>query len=105
MRNIPLIILLSFCLLGASKCGHYMPAMDVNFWAADSHQEGIVDKQHNDFISCRDEVRFEQYVCLTREDVSEIYHTLQQCKQWRKGTEFMEIDKLRELQNQISIDK
>lgn len=57
------------------------PPIDVQFWAGDSIEEGISRTQEKRFIECKAS-EFDEYVCLTYDDLKKIYEALLQCEDW-----------------------
>lgn len=57
-----------------------IPALNVNWWTIDSQIQSLVDKQHNQVISCADK-KVEQHACLSYDDILEIFTLLQMCRE------------------------
>ncbi len=76
-----LLILRSLSLLGASQCSTKPPAIDIELWAGDSATSSIVRKQNSASIECRD-VKFDDFVCVSYDDLAKVYSTIQKCKKW-----------------------
>lgn len=68
-------------LLALSGCRTAIPPMDVKFWAGDSHKSGITRSQDKTTLECS-QPEFDQYVCLSYDDVKEIFNTMLKCKNW-----------------------
>lgn len=62
-------------------CKTPMPAIDVAFWAGDSAKDGVSRAQENKTMACSDP-SFDDYTCLSYEDVKKIFALLQECQQW-----------------------
>lgn len=75
------IIILAYVLLTTGCKPVTMPSIDVQFWAADSERSSIVLKSEDAEISCASP-DFDQYACLTYEDIQKIWDTMLQCKEW-----------------------
>jgi hypothetical protein len=73
-----LMILYALALPG---CKSNMPSIDAKFWAGDSAQAGISRSQDQKTLECKSP-EFDQFVCLTYDDLRKIYNTLLKCKQW-----------------------
>lgn len=58
-----------------------IPAIHAKFWAGDSKNDSITRSQDHDSLLCRD-IQFDNYVCLTYEDLKKIYDTMLTCKEW-----------------------
>lgn len=67
----------------ASTCSvtKKIPKIDVAIWAGDSASGSIVRNQDQRAIACR-EPAFDQYTCMTYDDLKKIYSTLLKCKKW-----------------------
>lgn len=61
--------------------GAEMPKIDVSMWAGDSNRAGITRSQEHKSIGCFDE-QFDEFVCLTYDDLKKIYGTLLKCQKW-----------------------
>lgn len=72
-----------FYLLTLPGCKESIPPIDATFWAGDSKNIGITRAQDSKTIQCN-QAEFDQYVCLSYDDVKKIYDTLLQCKEWPK---------------------
>ncbi len=64
-----------------TSCRGTVPAVEAKFWAGDSVRGGITRAQESKTMMCTDS-EFDDYVCLTYEDLKEIYALLLQCKSW-----------------------
>lgn len=67
--------------LSLSGCANHPPKVDVSFWAGDSAKDGISRAQENKTMPCADP-EFDNYVCLSYEDLKEIFDAMLLCKQW-----------------------
>jgi hypothetical protein len=67
--------------LTMTGCRTNVPAIDAKFWAGDSAKSGITRAQENRTLACENP-EFDEYVCLSYEDLKKIYSTLLQCKDW-----------------------
>lgn len=70
-----------FVSLSLPACTHPMPAVDVTIWAGDSAKSGITRAQENRTLACA-EPDFDEYACLTYQDIKKLYAMMLQCKEW-----------------------
>lgn len=73
-----------FWVLALPGCKNPIPVIDVSFWAGDSAKDGVSRAQEGKTLACKDP-QFDQFVCLTYEDLQKIYDTLLECKDWPKS--------------------
>lgn len=85
--------------MGASSCGSGpVPAVDLQLYAGSSEEEGIVRKQANEVIKCSSE-SINGFVCMSYEDLEEVYLIIQQCKQWPKSLAMMPLRQQNKLED------
>lgn len=73
--------LLMSCIFLIGCPGSEMPKIDISLWAGDSDRDGITRSQESRSIGCH-EHDFDQFVCLTYDDLKSIYSTILKCKKW-----------------------
>jgi hypothetical protein len=61
--------------------GTEMPKIDISLWAGDSNRDGITRAQEDRSMGCQEKY-FDEFVCLTYDDLKVIYATLLKCKKW-----------------------
>src|ERR1700689_1859763 len=66
-------------------CKTNPPAIDVTFWAGDSSKTGVTRAQDNQTLSCGS-ASFDDYACLTYEDIRKIWDALLLCEKWPAQT-------------------
>lgn len=72
-------------MMGASNCST-APKWDARFYVGDSANGAITRNnppEPADIISCFDS-RVDNYVCVSFDDLKELYEILQRCKQWEQ---------------------
>ncbi len=74
-------VTLTFLMLALTSCKNPIPKINTFLWAGDSDREGITRAQDHLTISCG-EPAFNDYVCLTYNDLTQIYRTFFKCKDW-----------------------
>lgn len=80
-----ILIALALPLMG-SNCSQPIPAIDIKIWSGDADKGSIRRAQVGDEILATDP-RFNQYSCMTYDDLKKIYDTLLQCKKWRANVD------------------
>lgn len=73
------IIYISLNFLGCAS--QPMPAVDVKVWAGDSAKAGISRAQEQLTLACI-EPDFDEYACLSYQDIKKLYAAMLQCKEW-----------------------
>lgn len=79
-------ILITSALLMGSNCSQPIPSIDVKIWSGDAERESIRRAQVGEEILASDP-RFNNYSCMTYEDLKKVYDTLLQCKRWRNSVD------------------
>ena len=75
-----------FCVLILTGCPHLdIPKIDVTLWAGDYERQGITRAQEEKTLACMDP-QFDEFVCLTYEDLRTLYNTMLKCKEWDDET-------------------
>ena len=64
-------------------CPHKVkiPKIEISLWAGDSEREAISRSQESKSISCKDP-RIDEFVCLSYDDLKNIYSTFLKCETW-----------------------
>jgi hypothetical protein len=96
-KTLQILMIFSGTLI-ANSCGSpntKIPEIQIKTWAGDYREGAIVRAQDNAKVSCRDSY-FDNYVCLSYEDLKKIYETLLICKDWGASSNMMPIDRLLE---------
>lgn len=104
-QGLLLILIAMYC---AGCPGAEMPNIDIQMWAGDSSRSGITRSQEEKTLSCEDP-QFDEFVCLTYEDLKKMYSTMLRCKKWgevisEENTKKF-IDKNPDVHHKIFIDK
>lgn len=73
--------LIIFILTIPGCAGTHLPPIDASFWAGDSAKNGISRSQENRTLECKDP-SFDNYTCLSYQDIQKIYDTMLECKEW-----------------------
>jgi hypothetical protein len=72
--------------MGATNCSHPIPKIDIKIWSGDSETGSIRRSQEGEMILAMDG-RFNNYACMTYDDLKKVYETLLQCKKWKRDTD------------------
>lgn len=75
------VIMILLAISGITGCRTPMPKIDITAWIGDSEKNGITRSSEDRTIQCNDP-QFDEYVCISGADLTKIYNTLLQCKQW-----------------------
>ncbi len=76
-----LSIILAFSLLIFIACPSDMPDWHGKLYSCSSRVQGIIRSQSNHIILAS-EPEFDDFVCLSYEDLSELIDILKRCKKW-----------------------
>lgn len=68
-------------LIAILNCAHPMPAINITTWAGDSANDAIARSQDKAVKLCKDPT-FDNYICMTGDDLKMIYDTMLKCKSW-----------------------
>lgn len=72
---------LGFGLMILLSCAHAVPEIDIKSWEGDSKNGGITRAQEATTKKCSDP-EFNEYICMTGEDLKKIYDILSRCREW-----------------------
>lgn len=75
------LLLIVSCFILTACPAKEMPKIDVTLWSGDPDILSITRGEGQISIGC-DDSQFEQFVCLTYEDLKNIYSTMLKCTQW-----------------------
>jgi uncharacterized protein YceK len=82
-------IMIMTVILNTSGCGTTTslpepkptPTLHLKFWQGDSKEAGIVRAQDDKVLKCSDP-EFNEYVCLSHENLIELNDAINSCKSW-----------------------
>lgn len=78
------VILASLSVLWVSGCKpEGMPEWNGKIWQGWPNYGAIVRKQEGEIIYC-DEPRFEDYICVSVDDLAELQKNMLKCEKWKK---------------------
>ena len=74
LRRLKICLIVSSCVSCVT-----LPELDIQVYKADSIQEAIVREQDGEIIYAREQ-RFDDYYCVSGDDLGEIYDALLRCR-------------------------
>lgn len=86
LTYLKLVLITSAIPLMGSNCSQPIPAIDIKIWSGDAEHGSIRRAQIGEELLATDP-RFNQYSCMTYDDLKKIYDTLLQCKKWRSSVD------------------
>jgi hypothetical protein len=75
-----LVVFVVTMLMGPG-CAHPEMRFQVRSWAGDPSKGGVTRSQEERTVSCTDP-KFDQFVCMTYDDLKDLYLSLRKCTAW-----------------------